>query len=240
METKNKATLGVSLMLIVAMMIFPPERGGGYGLIWVISPGIDVSRLLVQIAVVGCLAVVMSFVTIRVAKVAGIVVVGLAVLAATVAGYAYFTEEYPRRLVSAQISFDPERCSAEYPFVVTVTNRNARSVAKVEFLVEAYVQGRNTEMLGLGRGQSYMWDWTIAPKSQESRCWAWPESSRLKITSGALNDPEFLQLEPERKLQVLGNIVYADLFGEGPGVTAPENFLESGLSYRASILNVSL
>lgn len=238
MEKKTKIILGIFLIMALLMLIFPPEKGGGYQSIVDIEKGVDVWRLVIQLTAVGCLAGIAFFVTSGVARIMGFVLAGIVLLAMAGGGVVYFMKEYPKGLVNVSVDYSPEElCTADRPLAVSVRNRGSGTVENVVFSFEMYEPGRSTELFGLDYGDYSVFDRIVGPGKTEVLCWKFPESSNLKMLKDVQANQRYRDLAPEKKLIALSLALEKDIIAtENPSDTS----FASKLDYRATVRDIVL
>lgn len=239
MEKKTKIILGVSLVVALLMLsVFVPEKGGGYEFIADIDEGVDVWRLVIQLAAVGCLAGIAFFVTATVARIMGFVLAVVVLLGIAVAGVVYFTQEYPKSLVSVSVDYSPEElCTADRPLAVSVRNRGGGTVEKVDFWFNMYEPGRSTELFGFDYGDYSVFDRIVGPGKTEVLCWKFPERSSLSVLKDMQADRRYRDLTPEEKLSALS--LALEMHIKATEKPSDKSFA-SKLDYRARVRDIVL
>jgi hypothetical protein len=108
------------------------------------------------------------------------VVVGLGVLiAGGIWGYSTYETRQRETLlakIETLISYDPVKCSAEYPLLIGFVNRTDRSITKMSFEVSGFREGYSDPVYKTPYA-SYSSDFIIKPGEGSGFCWRVPDKA---------------------------------------------------------------
>lgn len=224
--------------VVLVMLLFPPwidsrlagkqtiRDNIGYSFILDQPNGknvsIDWSKLIIQFAVVACVTGIAIFSNIHLAKI-GIAAKWLMAFASflfiVVWLFHYFTEVRPYKQVKMSIKYEPDKCSIEYPMLVTTNNNGSKTVSKISFEIAVRIPGHSNNLVPLNVPMAnpdkkfitdYSTDIIVMSGTSSTTCYRHPFKTFTEIT--AL--PEFSSASTERQQKVI-SLAMEDMGAKG-------------------------
>jgi hypothetical protein len=124
------------------------------------------------------------------------------IIAVGTAGYLWLNEKQEsalRNAITIDVVHDPSRCSPEYPLFITISNRSARTLKRLNFYVTGFREGYSDPVFETA--STWDTDKIISPNQTFQQCWSSPPKSY------GVSDI-IAQSNPPEKLQWVGKVAY--------------------------------